>query len=305
MAQTSAHTHYSQVLTNLSVQFRPPLLVADRVIRKVKVESETDVYAVWDKSLFDAPDDHRADGAPENQSSIGWRYEPYIVEAHGLRDKITKRARKNAGSQVDLEARKTYALKQRVLNVFEREIFGSGGLLRTSANNVAATNTDWTNRSTMTPRENVNAICQTIQKASGLRPNTIALSPAVLDRITECAQYKEESKYVTDLRDDGRPTRLYGLEVVEVGSLLNGAKKGQATSLDYIIGEDVWIGYVPSEGEVGIEMMAHSICLWTEEYARKWWDDEAETDWVAYNFNRVPKLVAKECGGLLTSVLTS
>lgn len=304
MANTSAHTHYSAVLTNLSVQFKPPGLVAERIVRRVPVTNETDVYPVFDKALFDAPDDHRADGAPENESSLGWKYEPYVIEPHGLRDKITRRMRKNADSQIDLEALKNYALKQKILNGLEKRVFGSGGLLRTTANNVAATNGDWTNRSTMTPREDVNAICQTVQQACGLRPNTMALSPTVLDRITESAQYKDEAKHVVDLRDDGRPGRLYGLDVVEVGSLLNTAKKGQASSLGYLMGEDVWIGFVPGDGETGLQMMAHSILLWTEEYARKWWDDESEVDWVAYNFNYVPKMVAKECGGLLTSVLT-
>jgi|GEM_PF-3770983 hypothetical protein len=309
MPLSSAHTHFNKLLTGFSVEFTPPEHVADLVVKPYSVTNDSDVYAVYDKTAFNIVNDVRADGAPENEIDMGWGYDAYMIEPHGLKSKITQKMRRNNDSGVDLESQVTETLKRMICNGLEQRVFGAGGVLRATANNTHAANLDWTNLATATPRANVETAINAVEEASGRTPNTIVLTPKVARHIMATTDYKSERQYTVDLSTQSGasdlPAQFYGMRAVYVGALLNTTKKGQAATLSRLMGDDVWLGFIHPGETVGEKVLTHSARLWTEEYVRKWWDDEIESDWIAYNLNYVCKVVAKECGAILQSVLTA
>lgn len=302
-----SHVHYSEVLTNVAVEFTPPELVARQILPVQFVENDTDVWPVFDKALFDQPDDTRADGDEANEATRGWKYDNYSVETHALKDIITAKMRRNWDSQVDLEASVLEALKQWVWNNYEVRVLGSGGLLRTAANNIYSANVSWATLATASPRTDVDAAIAAIEDACGLTPNTIVMTTKVARQIMATAEYRDESKYTVDIRGEGGsadlPSEFYGMKAVYARSLINTAKKGVARTLSRVMGDDVWIGYVDPAG-IGYKRLTYGVTLMTFEEARKWFDEDRNADVVEYEANYQPKRVAKECGALLTSVLT-
>lgn len=308
MPLSSAHVHFNRPLTRMMVEFTPPEYVADRICKRVPVENDSDDFYVMDKSAFNQVNDERADGATENEIDQGWSLDYYRVGYHGLKSKVTDKQRKNNSSGIDLERLAAENIKRNILNRLEQRVFGSGGLLRTAANNVTSANRDWTNASTATPRVHCELGINAVEDACGLTPNTIVLTPKVARTIIGTAEYQAERHFTVDMSTQSGaadlPKYIYGMEAVYVGALLNTAKKGQAASLSRLMSDDVWLGYI-APGEVGDKVMTHSVLIVTEEYARRWRDDEIEADYVAYNFNYAVKKIASECGYLMTSVLTA
>lgn len=308
MARNKSQVHYNKVLTDIAVDFKPPELVATQVLPVKTVMMDTDVWPVFDKAMFDEVEDIRADGDEANEVSRGWKYEPYVIEEHALKEAITDGMRRNWDGEVDLESSSAEYLKQLVWNRYEIRVFGSSGLLRTAGNNIYSANTDWTNLTSATPRANVNAAINAIEDAAGLSPNTIVMTKAVARHLMNTSEWKEENKYTVNLSTQGGcedlPDKWYGMKAVYVASLINTAKKGQPRSLTKIMGEDVWIGYVDPSGP-GYRTLTYGATLMTKEGVRKWFNEDRKTDLVEYEALYCPKRIARECGALLTSVLTA
>lgn len=308
MPRGAQHTHYNKVLSNISIEFQAPGLVAEKIFPRMRVENETDLYYEFDKSAFNIVNDERADGAPENESTGGWIERAYAVSAYGLKDKITKRMRANADKGLDLEVTITKRLTQQLANQLEYRILGASGVMRQTANVVGNVNGNLTG-ATASPRTVVTNAISAIQKASGMQPNVMVMNPDILRNITLTAEYREEFKFVQDIRNADLPTKLYGLDVIVAAGLANATsgtpnKKGAATSLEYIMNDDIWVGYV-KPGGLGMRDITYGTLFYTEQYTRKWYDEDVEVDWIAVNDIYVPKLIAKECGYLITSPFTA
>lgn len=299
--------HYSEVNSQIAVEFNPGELKARDVFLPMEVTAETDVYPVFQKDAFVAIDDSRSDGAPSKPSSIGWKYVPYTLHEHALHDFITNRQRRNAKSQIDLEAIKTRTLKRRVLNNMEKAAFGSTGILRQTANNGGNANYDLSTLSTASPRTMFRTAINTVELNCGKSPNTVVMGKDVARHIMATTEYREEFKYVLDIRGEGNaelPPTMYGMNAVYVDALVSSVNKGQAITPARLMGEDVWVGYIDPSGSA-FETVTYGLCLYTEEYAEMWWDQDARADKLEYGIIYNLQLVAKECGYLCTSVLTA
>jgi hypothetical protein len=294
-------------MTNLAVQFTPPELVARNLFPVVPVENRADVYSVFDKSMFNTADDTRADGDESNEVSRGWRYEPYVCEKHALNEPITQDMRKNWDSQVDLESSTTEYLKQLVWNNYEIRMFGTGGICRTAANNIYSNALNWSNLTTASPRTDLEAAINAVEIGCGFTPNTIVLTPLVARWIMRTAEWKDENKYTVNIWKEGGaadlPPNMYGMNVIYVKSLINTARKGQPPALSRIMSDDIWLGYVNPSGP-GYKSVTYGATLMEYEEVTSWFEKSRKADIYEYEANYTPKLIAKECGALLTDVTT-
>lgn len=305
MPTSTNQAHFNSVLTDISVNYTPPELVARELLKPVQVTHENDVYPVFDKSLYDVEDDIRADGAESNETDLGWKYVPYQCEEHALKTVLTKRQMDNADDPADLEARKTENVKQKVLNRLEQITFGTGGFARAAGNVINSRNFDWSNPATASVRRDVDLLKEDVEVSAGVTPNTIVLTPQVARAIMRTAEWRDEAKYTNDLRSDNDiPVQFYGLNVITVGSLLNTARKGQARTPARLMGEDVLVCYI-APGGLSQNVLTWAALLYTEEYAAKWYDDNRRAWMIEYGYIYTPQLVARECAALGTSVLTA
>lgn len=303
----STQVHYNKVLTTMAVEFTPPDLVGRKVLPDAKVTNRSDVYPVFDLSMFNDVDDTRADGTPANEASRGWKYVPYLTEKHALKDYITKDMRKNWDSEVDLESSTVDFLKQLVWNRYEVKLFGTNGLFRKTTNNAYSQSLNWSNLATASPRGDIEPAINAVETSSGMTPNTIILTPQIARLIIRTAEYQSERHFTVDMQDVGGvllPTSFYGLRAVYVKSLINFARKGQAPSLTRLMADDVWVGYISQE--IGPKTMTYGVTIMPEdgEEVTSWWDNDRKADAFEYEANYTPQLIAKECGALLTDVST-
>lgn len=304
MPNSTNQVHYNSVLTDISVNYNPPELVARELLKPVLVNHENDVYPVYDKSQFDIEDDLRADGTESNETDLGWKYVPYQCEEHALKTPLTKRQIDNADDPSDLEARKTENVKQKVLNRLENMVFGTGGFARSAANYINSRNLNWTNTATASPRTDIDLLKEDVETAAGVTPNTIVLTPQVARAIMRTAEWRDEAKYTNDLRaDNDIPVQFYGLNVITVGSLMNTARKGQARSLGRMMGDDILVTYI-AEGGLSQNVLTWAALLYTEEYAAKWYDNDRRAWLIEYGYIYTPQLIARECAAQGASVLT-
>lgn len=299
--------HYSEINTQIAIEFQPGDLRANEVFLPLEVAQENDVYPVFQKDAFDAPNDLRADTAPSNPSSVGWKYVPYALTEHALHDFISNRQRRAAKNQIDLEGIKTKTLKRRVLNNQEIRAFGANGILRTAGNNGGSSNFYVTDITTGDPRGMVDTAVNAVEVNCGQAPNTIVLGRDTARAIMATNQYREEWKFVRDIRGEGTvnlPDTLYDLNAIYVGALVNNNNKGQQKVPSRLFGDDVWIGYINPDG-AAYEAVTYGLCLYTEEYAEQWWSQDNRADKLEYGKIYSLELVAKECGYLCTSVATN
>ncbi len=238
------HVHYNQVLTNLAVDYAPMELVARQILPVFPVVNATDVYPVFDKRLFDDYEDLRADGDESNEVSRGWKYVAYMCESHALKEHITKKMRANWDSQVDLEGSISEDLKQLVWNRYEKRVLGSGGILRTTTNNIHSANVNWTNLATATVKGDLDTAKEAIEAAASPTPNVIVLTPQVARHIANTTEWKDYHKYTANIADDDLPKSIYGLRPLYVKAVLNTAKKGQAATLARVWGKHTLLAHV-------------------------------------------------------------
>lgn len=310
MGYSPDHSHYSVPLSRASIEYKAPDLAAEKVLPRIKVDNELDIYYEWDKSAFNIVKDERADGAPENESTGGWFERNYHCLAYGLRDKITRRMRKNSDSILQLDITVNNRLLNQLRTNLEWRVLGPGGVVRTTSNvnyvNSAVGSMSGTNAS---PRTIIQEAITGIQQSSGMMPNQIVSNPDQWRQLTRTAEYRDEVKHVADIRNMDTPTTLYGLKVIEATAVANltGAapvvpapKTGaSAMTLNWIMDDDMFISY--SKPSLGMRDLLYGGIFYTETYSRKWWDDESEVDWVAVNDIYVPKVFSIYCGALIQS----
>jgi hypothetical protein len=307
MTQATQRTFFSKPLTNVAIEYTPPDLVATRILPRFPVEQDVGMYNKFDKKLFDVRDDARAPGDEANEIQRGWIQEPYQTHGHALVEKIPVEVKKAADPMWRDRMDATEYVKQLVWNQYELAVLGTGGILRTAANNIYANDENWSNLATADVRASFNLAIEAIEVASGVSPNTVVMTPRVARHIMSTAQYREEFKYVVDIRNEGAagdlPSEFYGLKAIYARSLFNSARRGSATSLSRIMGDDVWIGYVNPSG-VGYKNLTYGATFEFFEEAASWYEDRRKSWMVQYDWNYTPVVVAKECGALLQSVLS-
>lgn len=298
-------------MTNVAKVYTPKGQAWDQIFLPAKVEKESDLYPIFDKSLFDVKDTRRADKTPSKSSDFGFKLEAYNCEEYAQHTLISKRERDNSDLQTTLEQTKVQLVKQMVMNDLEMQVFGASGLLRTAANNGYSNNVSWANLATASPRGDIETAIESVEVNSGMTPNTIVLSPRLARHIIHTDEYREERQYTNDFQMIGGvrlPSDFYGLRAVYARSIFNLSSgspknKGQARAFERVMGDDIWVGYIDPSG-LTRETMTFGAWLYTEEYVASWWDDDLRSDKYEYGTIGQLKVVAAECGGLLTSALT-
>lgn len=318
MPETTGMQHRNGVLENFAIRFRPPARRWDEVLRIIPVTEKSDDYPVFDRNLFEAGDDFRAEGGEAKPSDIGWKYQSYQCKGHARKTKLTNEARARAekqGRALDSESRKIEQVKVLVENNIELATFGPNGLLRTAANNAGSANVNWSNLATASPRTDVNTGRIAVKKACGHAPNTIVATMETFLQITGTAEYKSTVAFFQDVSvTDGVPDILYGMKTVVVDSQVLTTNKGQSkTPNGFLFGYDVWIGYV-APGDTGVEqkdggfaanqldteIMTYAALFSFDEIASSWYEDAIKSTWYEYERVYDIKSVATECGYLMT-----
>src|SRR5262245_39678717 len=96
--------HRDRALENISLQYKPMGLIADKVAPKVSVRRESDFYWVYSKDTMTIPETRRAMGGESNQAGWNMSTSTYVLEEESLHDYVIDRQKDNVDNPIDLDA---------------------------------------------------------------------------------------------------------------------------------------------------------------------------------------------------------
>jgi len=111
----SNQLHRDKALENISVAYMPNEFIADKLVPKVPVMHESDVYYVFDQDIMALPETLRADGSQSRQATYNLSTSSYRVEEHAVNDIVTDRMRANADKALKPDVDATEILTKKIL----------------------------------------------------------------------------------------------------------------------------------------------------------------------------------------------
>jgi hypothetical protein len=238
--------HVDQALTNLSIGYQNGEFVAEQVFPPLPVDKQSNKYFVHDMERFRSVDDHRRPGQAPTEIDWTLSTDSYYCDGHGRRDVIPVEDMGNADEAVDLEITSTETLTDQIYLAREVNLVTA---LAAAMSPTALTAARWDVDSN-DPIPVVEAAKETIQRATGKRPNCLLLSrpvfrgahnnASVVGRITGARSLTDSLVTPDQLRDLFEVDNLIIADAVKLTSM-----KGQTNALDFIWGKYALLFYRP------------------------------------------------------------
>ena len=241
--------HVDAALSQMSVAYiqNANKFVARKMFPVLPVQYRSDKYFVYSQADFLRDEAQiRAAGVESAGSEYALTTATYTAERYALHKDIADEVRFNADPAIDPERDAVEFLAQKMLIHEDRKFaadFMKTGVWGTDRQGGGVNFANWTVATTDIIAQ-IDAWGDTIQKATGNRPNKLLLSRDVYAVVKNNATILESIKYTqTGVITQQLLANLLGLdEVVVADGLYNSAAAGAAASYKYAIGEDAGVG---------------------------------------------------------------
>lgn len=244
---TVSAVHVDAVLTDVSVAYvqDDTKFVAGKVFPTVPVMHKSDIYRTYPREhWFRSQAVRRAPGTPSEGSGWALDQDTYTCQRWALHKDIDDETRMNADPDIDLDRDATTFLTQQLLLLREIEwisaFFATG--VWTSETTPANVWSDYTNG---TPIEDVRAVLDAREQATGFRPNTIVMGPEVWTQLADhpdvIARIANTTTGVATLDLLGQ---IWGVPRIFVArGVQNTSQEGQTASYSYLAGKHMLVCY--------------------------------------------------------------
>jgi hypothetical protein len=300
--------HIDRLLTNYSQRYQNAAFVNEILFPEVRVEKESDLYAVYGLEMFNIYESRRANGGRSNEIDWTVTNQRYACEQYSLSGIVTDRERANADQPLTVDI-DTVELLQDTIALGKE--YAAAQLARNPANyvngNTMAVTAKWSDyqngTSTSNPLSDINEAKLAVWQASRKMPNTIIIPAAVALTLSLHPDILELRKYTDPnlVTNSGLPQTLQGMKVVEAGAGYNTAHLGQTPQLGDVWGHDVILAYV--DPKPSLKSLQYGITFRTNKYVRKWRDEAREGDIIEVNDIYDLAIVASGCGFLIQSAI--
>lgn len=247
--------HIDRAMTNISVAYLQEAtnFVADKVFPIVPVKRQSDVFYIYNKGDF-MRDEAQLRGAASESAGGDYGVEassPYYCRKHAFHKDVTPEERANYDEPLDADMDATDFVSQKML--IRREMawtdtFFKTGVWGTEFEGAATASTGklvyWDNP-TSTPIQDITNAAVGMASATGMKPNTLLLSPSAFnalknhDDILDRIRYTQKGIVTTDLL-----ATLFEVDKVLVGwGVVNSAAKGATDDVDFIMGKHALLCY--------------------------------------------------------------
>ena len=254
---TASDVHIDAALSDLAIAWGSQQYVWDQLAPVVDVPKQSDKYHIFTLDDFrrDEIPGPRAEKTLAERGEYGLSNDSFYCDDWAWGKSTSKEAKKNADAALNLEqADLRYCLGvvnrrielQWVSEVFTTSVWDTDitGAASVAANQVIY----WSTEATSTPIQDVRAQADAIQKATGERPNRLAMGrevltvlldhPDIVDRLPVNAIREVMLKHLA---------ALFEVDEIIVGvASYNSAKKGATVSNSFIWGKNALLYYVPS-----------------------------------------------------------
>ena len=296
-----SEVHVDTALTNLSLQFQNPGLIAEMVAPVVNVKKESDVYWKFGneerREIEDGEGDRRACGAEARV--FDWKptgTDPYLAIERALKGFVCDRTIANADAPVRPRQRTTnklaYALR------LQYEIRVATIAQDTGTTTFTAVPTKWDDP-TADIETDVLAAKEVIRGKIGVDPNTIILPRAVANHVIEFLKGAAEISIRERSSLFRVPDEWLGLRVLVAEAVKNTAAEGAADALT-----DVWdskpvLAWI-NPGTPGLEDMSYMWTIRARQFEVRTWRDEPKRGaWIENSWIQDEKLVTADAAHIL------
>ena len=309
--------HVNKLLSNVGVRYANTDYIADRAAPIVDVVNETDYYANWPADVwFRNEVAMRAEGTAAAQVSLNVTLtNTYQCIEYALRTPITDRVRRNMDSQLQLQARLTELLAQKIMIGREARV---ATLVNTSGN--------WDNSTTLTGGDQWSNAAQS-DPVGDLDTAIAAVNDAAPGAPSDTFIFGEES-WRTFRRHPSIIALIFGggfqgslivtpelvARAFEIRQVLVGKAMlidpttavGAEKITDYatktkIWGDYCWVGHVNPAPSIMTPTAMHQFRQFSE--TRAWFNDETKSDWIEMAESIDEKVIASPTGYLISDTV--
>lgn len=285
-------TYVNKLLTNISLGYKNPNLIADMVFPTVVVDNETGIYFVQDdKAAMRNPADvRRALNGRANRVTSRLTQATYALEEKTLEYAIDKRVMDAAALPFNPKVTATNVVTGQLAVNKEKD------LVTTLTG--AVTPTDLSGAWSTTSTDIVGTIRSgrdSILLNTGQEANTLILSKTAFDLALENDDIIERLKYTARATEQTIATALadfFGVDRVLIGKgVENTAKEGQTASTSYIWGEYVVLMYVNPSPAIDMPSAGYHLQLANGRYVDEWVEQANKSTIVRANDFYDPKVI--------------
>lgn len=305
---TRSTVHVDKRLTSLSLAYKNQELVGVRLFPTVRVDKESDKYAIFGKENFDAPNAFRADGGTYNRLDWTLSDTSYNVEEYGYEQAIGDRLAKNADAEVELENTTTQFLTERLLLAQERRIASLVTTGGNFTNKVTLSGADQFSDDNSDPIGVFDTAKSAILSAVGMMPNVAIIPYATYLKLKEHPQIlaKLASNERMQIKENGQSQILQDLlevqSVVIAKSQYNTAKEGHTITLSPVWGDYIVIAY--SQPAPARKQPSFGYCFEFEPRVTEVYRDETRrSDIIRVRMTNKEKLTSETAGYLISDAI--
>jgi len=274
---------FDPLLTNVAKGYKPQNYLATALLPVFKVKKQSGIYYEYDRAHLQLTDSARAAGSPTNEiDPKAWTRANFYAEDHALKQLVEDEEVDQAEGAFDPMSDATENVVERLMTAAEKAL--ADQLTSTSVvtqNTTLSGTSQWSDPDDSDPIGDIETGKDTIEAATGLVPNTLALGRDAFNALKVNAQIIDRIKYTgRDIVTEDLLAALFGVRRVVVGrAVYNTASEGQTPSMSNIWGDNALLAYVPEtprlkEVALGFHMQ------YGDHAVDKWYDKDRKGTYV-------------------------
>lgn len=306
MAQVNQYT-IDTVLTNMSVGFSNPELIAEKVFPRITVQSRTGYFYTFDKSKFRVENDRRTGITRAQRVDYGMVKTAFgPLFEHSLEEGIEYEIRDTYPTPMDARADATENVSERLALGHEKAV---ADILTDTAviiNNVTLSGTDqWSDFANSDPFDDIELGMNTVQAAAMVTPNTAIIGYEVFSKLKHHPDLlgRMSTASVRVLSED-LLAAIIGVEKVLVGKAMrNTADEGQTDSMSYVWGKNFILAYVTPAPGIKKVSLGYTLTLVNGRTVDRWDEPWNKSEFVRATDYYEAKLVAAAAAYLIKNAV--
>ena len=290
--------HVSQLLSNVSVQYKNSNYIWDKVFPQVMVSKDNDLYRVYDRN-FRLPETKRAPKAAANEFNFEVSTASYALEQHALKDYIGVDEAANydfGGLQVDAVENLTEAIQRRIEKSVADLFVKANWSLQVS---LGATTAFSQNTTVSDPVPIFDTAATSIINASGMVPNFGVLPRAGYVSCKNHVSVLDRVKYTSSEVSQVMLASLFGLPELHIPTaVIDTGAEGATAVVGAVWGSIAFVGWKPNAAGKKAPSCGYTF-MSSAPRVRTWFDDERNADVVEVEVKYQAKIVASLTGYLI------
>lgn len=312
---TVRQVHVDSALSEISIAYKPEGFIADTICPQVPVQKQSDYYYKWTKGFWLRNMVERrtpGDTYPEGRTPL--TSEQYTCQPYHLGYGIPDEVRDNADPAINLDAAGAeWLATQFALN---RELKVAAMVFSTSWETEVTGGTDftqWDDYDNSNPITDINTGKQTIQKSTGIMPNTLIIGQEVFDVLAEHPLLLDKFRYTqSGILEIAQVQQALKVQRLLVGSAVyESSVEGASTATRaYIWGKQAQLLYVPANPGLMTPAACYNFVWQQTDSAgltiavRNTREDNRDRDFLKAKHAFDPKMTASDLGYNLNAAIS-